>query len=147
MPQISWTYCTNLLKAIIMNLRSRSKVSAEFSMSSMTDLVFLLLIFFMLTSTLVTTSALDVILPKSKAQTVKKQDISVTITKDMAYMVNGTEIAPNQLESSILRAAAGMEEAVIILNADESVPTGETVKVLDIGYRNRLKMVIATDPS
>ena len=55
-----------------MNLRNRNKVSAEFNMSSMTDMVFLLLIFFMLTSTLVTTSALDVILPKSKAQTVKK---------------------------------------------------------------------------
>ncbi len=129
-----------------MNLRSKSKVSAEFSMSSMTDIVFLLLIFFMLTSSLVTTTALDVVLPKSKAQTVNREDISVSISKDLVFKVNGEKVAPHQLEAQILKAAQGIDEAVIILQADEMVPTGETVRVLDIGYRNRLKMVIATDP-
>ena len=129
-----------------MNLRSKSKVSAEFSMSSMTDIVFLLLIFFMLTSTLVTTTALDVVLPKSKAQTVNREDIAVSISKDLVFKVNGNKVAPHQLESQIMQAAKGIDEAVIILQADKNVPTGETVRVLDIGYRNRLKMVIATDP-
>ena len=64
-----------------MALKSRNKVSAVFSMSSMTDIVFLLLIFFMLTSTLVTTNALDLVLPNSTAQTVKKQRVSVSINK------------------------------------------------------------------
>jgi len=130
-----------------MNLKNRSKVSAEFNMSSMTDMVFLLLIFFMLTSTLVTTSALDVILPKSKAQTVKKSTVTVTINPDLQVSVNNDIVDPSQLEIAILEAAASDPEAVIILRADESVPTGETVRVMDIAYRNRIKMVLATDPS
>ncbi|MDA8787892.1 biopolymer transporter ExbD [Schleiferiaceae bacterium] len=130
-----------------MNLKNRSKVSAEFNMSSMTDMVFLLLIFFMLTSTLVTTSALDVILPKSKAQTVKKSTVTVTINPDLQVSVNSDIVDLSQLEMAILEAAASDPEAVIILRADESVPTGETVRVMDIAYRNRIKMVLATDPS
>jgi biopolymer transport protein ExbD len=130
-----------------MNLKNRSKVSAEFNMSSMTDMVFLLLIFFMLTSTLVTTSALDVILPKSKAQTVKKSTVTVTINPELQLSVNNDIVDVSQLEIAILEAAANDPEAVIILRADASVPTGETVRVMDIAYRNRLKMVLATDPS
>ncbi|MGA0110308.1 MAG: ExbD/TolR family protein [Schleiferiaceae bacterium] len=129
-----------------MNLRSRSKVSAEFSMSSMTDLVFLLLIFFMLTSTLVTSSALDVILPKSKAQSVNKAQITVTITPELEVSVNEDVVPVDQVEARILALANGDPESVIILRADESVPTGETVRIMDMAYRNRLKMVLATDP-
>ncbi|MEY3941669.1 MAG: ExbD/TolR family protein [Schleiferiaceae bacterium] len=129
-----------------MNLRSRSKVSAEFSMSSMTDLVFLLLIFFMLTSTLVTSSALDVILPKSKAQSVNKAQITVTITPELEVSVNEDVLPVDQVEARILALANGDPESVIILRADESVPTGETVRIMDMAYRNRLKMVLATDP-
>ena len=130
-----------------MNLKNRSKVSAEFNMSSMTDMVFLLLIFFMLTSTLVTTSALDVILPKSKAQTVKKSTVTVTINPELQLSVNNDIVDVSQLEIAILEAAANDPEAVIILRSDASVPTGETVRVMDIAYRNRIKMVLATDPS
>lgn len=130
-----------------MNLRSRSKVSADFNMSSMTDLVFLLLIFFILTSTLVTSSALDIILPKSKAQTVKKKDIALTVNKDLEFDVNGTIVPYNQVEAQLLAATKGEEGAVVILRADADVPTGETVRLLDIGYRNRMKMIIATDPN
>jgi biopolymer transport protein ExbD len=131
-----------------MNLRSRSKVSAEFSMSSMTDLVFLLLIFFIITSTLVTSSALDVILPRSKAQTVKKHNLTVTISPDLQFSIDGDLVSYDAVESAILAKISRIEEAepVIILRADEMVPTGETIRVLDIGYRHRLKMIIATDP-
>tara|TARA_B100000497_G_scaffold103158_1_gene118035 strand:- start:2004 stop:2396 length:393 start_codon:yes stop_codon:yes gene_type:complete len=129
-----------------MNLRNRSKVSAEFNMSSMTDLVFLLLIFFMLTSTLVTSSALDVTLPQSKAQTVKKSTITVTINKDLQLSVNENIVSSNDLEITILRDIADDPDAILILRADESVPTGEAVKIMDIAYRNKIKMVLATDP-
>jgi biopolymer transport protein ExbD len=129
-----------------MNLRGRNKVSAEFSMSSMTDIVFLLLIFFMLTSTLVTTSAHDLILPKSKAQTVKKQDITVSISRDLEYRVNDQAVSEQGVERAILAQAANIQEPVVILLADENVPTGKTVFVMDIAYRNRMKMVLATDP-
>tara|TARA_B100000768_G_scaffold126128_1_gene116777 strand:- start:185 stop:577 length:393 start_codon:yes stop_codon:yes gene_type:complete len=129
-----------------MNLRNRSKISAEFNMSSMTDLVFLLLIFFMLTSTLVTSSALDVILPKSKAQTVKKSTVTVTISKDLKLSVNDDIVSTNDLEISILQYVSNDPEAVLILRVDESVPTGEAVRIMDIAYRNKIKMVLATDP-
>jgi biopolymer transport protein ExbD len=129
-----------------MQLRGRNKVSAEFSMSSMTDIVFLLLIFFMLTSTLVTTSALDLVLPKSKAETVKKQDITVGITRDLTYTVNDVNVPEQQVEQVILQQSRGIENPVVILMADENVPTGKAVFVMDIAYRNRMKMVLATDP-
>ena len=101
-------------------------------MSSMTDLVFLLLIFFMLTSTLVTSSALDVTLPQSKAQTVKKSTITVTINKDLQLSVNENIVSSNDLEMAILRDIANDPEAILILRADETVPTGEAVKIMDI---------------
>jgi biopolymer transport protein ExbD len=129
-----------------MNLGGRNKVSAEFSMASMTDIVFLLLIFFMLTSTLVTTSALDLVLPKSKAQTVKRQDLTVTINQQLEFFVNDEPVTPENLESVLLGKARGLDEPVVILKADESVPTGKAVMVMDIAYRNRMKMVLATDP-
>ena len=112
----------------------------------MTDLVFLLLIFFMLTSTLVTSSALDVILPKSKAQSVNKAQITVTITPELEVSVNEEVIPVDQVEARILALANGDPESIIILRADESVPTGKTVQIMDMDYRNRLKMVLATDP-
>ena len=130
-----------------MNLGNRNKVSPDFNMSSMTDLVFLLLIFFMLTSTLVTTSALDVILPKSKAQTVKKATVTVTIDKELNLSVNDDVVSLGHLENAILVAAASEPEAVIVLRVDETVPTGETVRVIDIAYRHDIKMVLATDPT
>ncbi len=115
-------------------------------MSSMTDLVFLLLIFFMLTSTLVTSSALDVILPKSKAQSVNKASITVTIDADLKVSVNDAVVPMDQLELQLLSLASQDPERLVILRADESVPTGETVRIMDIAYRNRLKLVLATDP-
>lgn len=129
-----------------MKLSTRNKVSPEFNMSSMTDLVFLLLIFFMLTSTLVTSSALDVVLPKSKAQTVKKATVTVTINKDLQYSVGKNVVSEEEVEMYLLQEVANDPEAVVILRTDESVPTGKAVHVMDIAYRNKLKMVLATDP-
>lgn len=116
-------------------------------MSSMTDIVFLLLIFFMIASTLVTTSALDLVLPKSKAQTVKRKDVTVNISPDQQISVGSVIVGQNELEREILKQTSGKEEAVVILRADKSVPYEMVVKVMDISYRNKLKMVAATDPS
>lgn len=129
-----------------MDLKRRSKVSAEFSMSSMTDIVFLLLIFFMIASTLVTSSALDLVLPSSKAQSVKRQDVTVNIAPDQRISVGKTVVGRGELESEILRQAGDTEGAVVILRADKSVPYEMVVMVMDIAYRNKLKMIAATDP-
>ena len=126
-------------------------------MSSMTDLVFLLLIFFILASTLVTSSALDIILPKSGAQTVKKQNITLTVYPDtltvnkvLKFNLDGANISSDEVEDRLKEAAAKLsadEQPVIVLRAHKDVSTGETVRILDIGYQNNMKMIIATDPN
>ena len=106
-----------------MNLRSRSKVNAEVNMSSMTDLVFLLLIFFILASTLVTSSALDIILPKSGAQTVKKKNITLTVNEDLEFDINGTVVSYDQVERILLGEVNKLpanEQAVVVLRADHA---------------------------
>jgi len=130
-----------------MNLKNRSKVSADFNMSSMTDMVFLLLIFFMLTSTLVTTNALEIQLPKSDATNVKKANVSVTIDEELRFSIDNDIVDAADLEQGILQAVNNNPAAVLIIRADQSVPTGETVRVLDIAYRNQIKVVLATDPN
>ena len=128
-----------------MALKSRNKVSAEFSMSSMTDIVFLLLIFFMLTSTLVTTNALDLVLPNSIAQTVKKQRVSISINENLDYYLDKEIVELKYIESLLIDRLAGEEEQVVVLRVDKSVPIEYAVEVMDIAYRNKFKIVLATE--
>lgn len=130
-----------------MNLRGRNKVSPEFSMSSMTDIVFLLLVFFLLTSPAITPDALDLILPKAKGKTSNKQNLSVSITKDLDYYVNKERVSERGIEAFIKSELAGVEEPVIILRAEEGVPIENAVKVMDIANRNKYKIVLAVRPN
>jgi len=127
-----------------MALKSRNKVSAVFSMSSMTDIVFLLLIFFMLTSTLVTTNALDLVLPNSTAQTVKKQRVSVSINENFEYFIDKEAVELEYIEAQLIDKLAGQDEQVVVLRVDKSVPVEYAVEVMDIAYRNKFKIVLAT---
>ena len=127
-----------------MALRSKNKVSAAFSMSSMTDIVFLLLIFFMLTSTLVTTNALDLVLPNSTAQTAKKQRVSVSINENFEYFIDKEAVELRYIEAQLIDKLAGQDEQVVVLRVDKSVPIEYAVEVMDIAYRNKFKIVLAT---
>jgi biopolymer transport protein ExbD len=127
-----------------MALKSRNKVSAVFSMSSMTDIVFLLLIFFMLTSTLVTTNALDLVLPNSTAQTVKKQRVSVSINENLEYYIDKEQVQLQYIESQLIDRLAGQDEKVVVLRVDKTVAIEHAVEVMDIAYRNKFKIVLAT---
>ncbi len=129
-----------------MNLRSRNKVSADFSMSSMTDIVFLLLIFFMLTSPAITPEALDLILPKAKGKTTNKSNLSVSITKDLQVYIDNDRISNSALESTLITRLSGVEDPTIILRAEEGVPIEKAVNVMDIANRNRYKIVLAVKP-
>ena len=129
-----------------MALKSKNKVSANFNMSSMTDIVFLLLIFFMLTSTLVSPNALKLLLPNSKAKTLEKQTISVSINSDIHFYINEKRVDENNLEQEISNVIKDSEEPAIILHADKSVDIEHVVKVMDIAYRNEYKIVLATKP-
>ena len=116
-------------------------------MSSMTDIVFLLLIFFMLTSTLVSPNALKLLLPSSESKTLAKQTVSVSITSSKEYYVDRNKVSFENLESTILQTIAGKDEPSIILHVEKSLPIEEAVKVMDIASRNRLSMVLATQPA
>jgi biopolymer transport protein ExbD len=127
-----------------MGLRSRNKVSANFNMSSMTDIVFLLLIFFMLTSTLVSPNALKLLLPSSKAKTLEKQTISISIDKDISFYINETEVTAEAIEQELKLLLDREQEPAIILHADKTVAIEHVVKIMDIAYRNKYKIVLAT---
>ena len=129
-----------------MDIRGRNKVSPEFSMSSMTDIVFLLLIFFMLTSTLVTTNALDLVLPKAKGKTEHSQNLSVSINKKLDYYVNKKRVAKNNLETHLKAMLSKEKKPVIILRVEEGVPIENAVYVMDIANRNNYKVILAVRP-
>ena len=130
-----------------MALRSKNKVSANFNMSSMTDIVFLLLIFFMLTSTLVSPNALKLLLPNSKAKTLEKQTISISITEDIKFYINENLVEENTIEKELKLIINNEKEPGIILHTDKSVAIEHVVKVMDIAYRNKYKIVLATKPN
>ncbi|WP_333808815.1 ExbD/TolR family protein [Flavobacterium sp.] len=126
--------------------KTRNKVSTEFNMSSMTDIVFLLLIFFMLTSTMVTTNALDLVLPKAKGKTDSNKSTSVSIDKDLNFFIDKDKVNENDLEKQLLALMATSDNKAIVLRAEKSVPHEKVVKVMEIAYRNQIKMVIAVNP-
>ena len=130
-----------------MALKSRNKVSPNFNMSSMTDIVFLLLIFFMLTSTLVSPNALKLLLPNRKSKTLEKQTVSVSITKELEFYINENKTIEINLENELKSLLANEIDPAIILHADKTVAIEYVVKVMDIAYRNKYKIVLATKPN
>lgn len=134
-----------------MALKRRTKISPNFSMASMTDIIFLLLIFFMITSTVVSPNAIKVLLPQGKQQTSAKPLTRVIIDKELNYYVafgNENEQAIELAElPAFLQACADKEpDMYVALYADETVPYREIVKILNIANENRFKMVLATRP-
>jgi biopolymer transport protein ExbD len=133
-----------------MALKRRNKVEASFSMSSMTDIIFLLLIFFVISSTMSSPNDIKINLPQSKASTTTKQVIAkVSIDKDGNYFIAvGSEqpvaIAAEALEAQIMSLVAKDSSTYIALHADEEIAYKEVVKVLDIANQHKLKLVIAT---
>ncbi|MEM7552243.1 MAG: biopolymer transporter ExbD [Bacteroidota bacterium] len=128
-----------------MALKSNHKVESAFSMSGMTDVIFLLLIFFMLTSSFITPSGLPVNLPSSKSSTIVLQKVSVTITKDGEYFVNDKKITRRQMEIALRNELTG-KEGVVVLHVDKTVPVEQLVEVAGIATALEAKVSIATQP-
>ena len=129
-----------------MEIRGRNKINPNFNMSSMTDIVFLLLIFFMLTSTLVTVNALDIILPKAQGKTENNKSIAVSITKKLDFYVDMKKVKERELEKFLIKSLADQNNPTIVLRAEEGVPIEKAVKVLDIANRNKIKVILAVRP-
>ena len=126
-----------------MNIRGRNKVNPNFNMSSMTDIVFLLLIFFMLTSTLVTVSAIDVLLPNAGGKTENKSSVAVSITSESMFYIDKTKVNEVDLEREILFQVGENKSKTVVIRGDQDVPYKNIMKVIDIANRNKLKMILA----
>ena len=133
-----------------MALSSRNKVSVQFSMSGMTDIVFLLLIFFMLTSTLIAPNALKLLLPQSNNQTRAKQQVAVSITPNLQYhiLINGKDqiVSLEQLEAQLTEQLKFEVEPTIAVHADKTVPIEYVVKVMNIARKHKYRVILATAP-
>lgn len=136
-----------------MGYKRSTRVLSEMGMSSMTDLVFLLLIFFLITSTLINPNALKLLLPKSTGQVSAKASVSVSI-KDWheeglySYHINGNEtpVPFEQVEDALIDLLQRDEDPTFSIYADESVPVKEVVAVMNIAKRNHYKVILATRP-
>jgi len=131
-----------------MNLRRRTRVVGEVYTSSLNDIMFFLLLFFLITSTLATPNVLKLLLPsaKSSSQTVK-HPLTISVTADLQYSVNTTPVTQDQLEPVIKSMIAGQTDPSALLKVDKSVQVQNLVDLLDIGNRLKIKMVLATSTS
>lgn len=130
-----------------MNFRGRNKVTPEFNMSSMTDIVFLLLIFFMIASTLAKTNAIDIVLPNGKGKSENNKSVAVSIKKDLTYYIDQKRVGVSVLENELRAVLSSQEKPIIVLRAEKSVPVENVVKVMDIANRNKFKVILAVKPN
>jgi len=129
-----------------MALRSRNKIDVSYSVAGMTDIIFLLLLFFMLTSTLVSPNAIKLLLPRSNSQTTSRPITTVSITKDISFFVEKTPVDISQLEFLLQRKVGKTEDPTIAIHAERSVPIEYIVEVMNIAKKNNYKVILATSP-
>jgi biopolymer transport protein ExbD len=119
-------------------------------MASMTDIVFLLLLFFMIAFTMAAPNALKLLLPESNSQTVAKAITTISITSDLKYYINENgdlkRVAFSEIEPFVQRAKKENEETYISLHTDKTVPVEYIVQIMNIAMRNQVKMILATAP-
>lgn len=134
-------------------IQSHNQIKIESSSSTMSDLVFLLLIFFMITSTLISPNAVKLLLPESNSKTMAKQNVTVYIDENNTFYVGDTPAAPEDLETLIAAGIeSGIEDACIVLRADKTVPVQYVVNVIDavnsINEKQSVKhkVILATSP-
>ena len=129
-----------------LNLRRRNKITSEVFVGSLNDIMFFLLLFFLITSTMATPNVLKLLLPNAKtSKPAMKHPVTVSVTADLQYAVNSDMVTFENLEGAILTALAGQEDPTVILKVDKAVQVQGLVDLLDIGARNKIKMVLATN--
>jgi len=129
----------------MMNLRKRKDLTAEVFTSSMNDIMFFLMLFFLITSTLLNPSMVKVSLPNTKSsQSIQKKEINLTVTKEHYYYVNSTSVPFENLEPQLRKELGINPEAVIMLRFDNTLSVQELVNVMSIGNSLNAKMVLAT---
>ncbi len=129
-----------------MQWKGKNKINPTFSMASMTDIVFLLLIFFLITSN-VTQNALDIKLPEAKGNDNQRQSVVVTITPENRFFVGDDEYLPDNLEGGIVSQLRENQDSTFVIMADKDSKLENTIFVMSLANRNQYKVVIATDPT
>lgn len=128
-----------------MKIRRKSKVAAEVSTSSLNDIMFFLMLFFLIISTVVNPSVIKIMLPKSSAnQSLNKQTISLTVTAEKKYYLNNTEINGSNLEGELQKAIVDIPDPTIVLRADKSLTIQDLVDVMQTGVKLKVRMVLST---
>ena len=130
-----------------MNLQSRNKINAEFSMASMTDLVFLMLIFFMISSTLINTNAIEIKLPKASGQTLKKQIVSLSVTQDGVYYIDREQVNFNDIEPRLRQLAEQSEKPTILIRGEKTVELQKVTDLFELARRNGFTPILGVQPT
>ena len=129
-----------------MNLKGRNKITPEFSMSSMTDIVFLLLIFFMIASTLAKNlDTIDVKLPQAMGKTENRNTIAVTINNSNQYFIGSKQVSKRNIESKLIERLKDVRNSAIVLRAEQKVPIDQVVFIMNFANKNGVKIVLAVD--
>lgn len=131
-----------------MNLRKRhGRISAEVHTSAMNDIMFFLLLFFLIASAITNPNVIKLLLPKSSSgQAVSKKTISVTISHDLKYTVNNKPVKVEELQSTLMGYKSKTAELTIVLGVDRTVAIQDVVQVMDIAQKLNIKLVLATEP-
>ncbi|SDP17901.1 ExbD/TolR family protein [Mucilaginibacter sp. OK268] len=131
-----------------MNLRKRHRgASAEVHTSAMNDIMFFLLLFFLIASTVTNPNVIKLVLPKSSSgQSVSKKTITVSVTKDLKYYVDKKEVPVDALQTTLSGYKTLATELTIVLYVDKTVAIQDVVQVMDIAQKLNIKLVLATEP-
>jgi biopolymer transport protein ExbD len=131
-----------------MNLRRRNRAVSEVYSASLNDIMFFLLLFFLITSTMATPNVLKLLLPNAKSSTQSvKHPITISVTEDLQYAINNTPVSQEELEPMLTQVIAGQPDPTALLKVDKTVQVQNLVDLLDIGNRLKIKMVLATQTS
>jgi biopolymer transport protein ExbD len=130
-----------------MNLRRRKRPGAEVHTSAMNDIMFFLLLFFLIASTITNPNVVKLLLPRSDSgQSVSKKTVTVSISKDLEYVVDKQTVPVDQLMSTLQSFQGSTQELTIVLYVDRTVAIENVVNVMDIANKLKIKLVLATEP-
>ncbi len=128
-----------------MNLRKRTKITAEVATSSMNDIMFLLMLFFLIMSTLLNPNVVKLTLPNSKHnQSLRQKEVTISVTKELQYFVNNAPVTFEMLEPMLASELSKSKDLTVILRCDSGITVQNLVNVLEIGNKLKVKMVLAT---
>ncbi|KAB2918607.1 MAG: biopolymer transporter ExbD [Bacteroidetes bacterium] len=128
-----------------MDFKRKSKISTEFSLASMSDMIFLLLIFFLITSTMVSPNGVKIVLPKAGVQAPVKQNVVVSVKPDLTIYINQEQTTIDRLPSQLQTELSGQQDPVVAIAADKTVPYEHVMEVIKVATKLKYKILLKTD--